>query len=71
MGLDVNNIQLGQMTSVGKGWQWKVRLDGRIVGAIKKTRDANREFLYQYKPRGGRGGEHFSTLQECIRSLLT
>jgi hypothetical protein len=41
-----------------------VRLDGRVVGLIRKDDQG-----YVYKPTGGAAGAHFPTLAECKRSL--
>jgi hypothetical protein len=42
-----------------------VRLDGKIVGEIRKE-----EGVWRYYPKGSKdGGEGFNTLRACLKSL--
>ncbi len=42
----------------------EVRLDGRIIGWIKKATDG-----WYYDVKGGGAGESFKTIEECKQSL--
>lgn len=46
-------------------WNIDVRLDGKIVGTIRRCADG-----YFYTPKGSRKGEIFETLVECKQSLM-
>ncbi len=48
---------------------FKVKLDGKLVGVIKRSGD-DRGYGWRYFPKGDRiGGQVFPTLAACKRSL--
>lgn len=66
----MNTITIGNETKAGKNVRYPVRLDGKLVGAIRRTWDASGHGQYQYWPTGAKkGGEQFLSLRSCARSL--
>lgn len=67
----MSNITIGNETRVGKNdVKYTVTLDGKLVGAIRRTWDASGHGQYQYTPKGSKkGGEFFLSLASCVRSL--
>jgi hypothetical protein len=64
--------QEGQMITYAKGAHGtvKVKLDRRVVGAIRPVTVNRRESGYQYFPKGqDKGGQTFSSLEACKTSL--
>lgn len=53
------------ITIIPDGKNCKVKLEGKIVGAIKQVKGG-----FQYFPKGSKnGGEVFPLLRDCVRSL--
>lgn len=61
---------MSNITFVPMPEQYKVKLDGKIVGVIKKSGDA-KGYGWRYFPKGDKiGGEPFQYLHQCQKSLL-
>lgn len=49
--------------------QFKVKLDGKLVGVIKKS-GGDDGYGWRYFPKGSKvGGKPFTTLSDCKRSI--
>jgi len=60
---------MSNITYVPVPEQFKVKLDGKLVGVIKKSGD-DRGYGWRYFPKGDKvGGEVFASVIACKRSI--